>query len=197
MTNNDQAEFHDLLKATLEVYGQDLSAAATGIWWNSLKRFDLAKVRESLSVHVQSPQGRFAPKPADLIAWLDGQSSNGHPGAEEAWSMVANSLNDERATLVLTGPMRTAFFAVDGMGMDKISARMAFLEVYRREVQGADAPQWSAILGWDVAGRTKAIEDAVALGRISAPHALVLLPSSAVEERDAIEAQFPAMQALR
>lgn len=105
----------------------------------------------------------------------------GHPGPEEAWAMVAPALGDERVTLIVTTPMRTAFFV--SADLDRIAARMAFLEVYRREVATAGSPDWNVILGHDPLGRESALCEAVDQGRITADRALVFLPAAALETR--------------
>ena len=194
MKPSDKREFAALLSATLEVYGQSLSEAAVGIWWAALERFELGQVRAALSAHVQLPQGRFAPKPADLIAWIDASTANGHPGPEEAWSMVQHAIGDERATVVLTEHMRSAFFACDGM--DKIPARMTFIEVYKRELAKGGAPKWAAVLGWDVIERERSVMEALEQGRLTAAQVHALLPYTADDGRTQLLEKFPALKAL-
>lgn len=107
----------------------------------------------------------------------------GHPGPEEAWAMVSQAIGDERVTLVVTTPMREAFFAAAEIEGDHIAARMSFLEVYRRAVATAGPPDWDVILGHDATGRETALMKAVQLGQITPDRALGLLLASAADSR--------------
>src|SRR5690348_15672079 len=112
---------------------------------------------------------------ADVISRLD----DGRPGAEEAWGMVPLS---EGATVVWTAEMASAFAAAAPLleRGDKVAARMAFLESYRKLVADARAthvePKWSMSLGWDERGREKPIREAVQKGRLSYESAVEYLP---------------------
>lgn len=182
MLPSEKKDFVILLKATLEVFGQSLSEAAVSVWWASLEGYDLDAVKGGFSAHITDPErGRYAPKPADIIAKIP----TGHPSPEEAWSMVHQALGDEGATLVLTEPMRTAFWAADALAGDKIAARMAFLEVYRREVASAPAPRWGVIAGWDMQRRQDVIDKAVSAGRLSLAAARQFLPPPGDAQNDA------------
>lgn len=90
---------------------------------------------------------------ADIIDRIPG----GHPGVEEAWSLIAKSLNNEHVSIIWTDQMRRASAVVTALADDPVAARMAFKEVYSREVSEARAkrelPKWSASLGWDPHGR--------------------------------------------
>ena len=180
MTDSDRHDFAELLTATMQVYGATLSATAIGIWWGALARHGIENVRAALSAHVQDPErGRFAPKPADVIAQI--VAMDGRPGADEAWALCPL---DEGRTTVWTDEISRAFFAgayqilADG---DRIAARMAFKDAYEREVSAArrmGAPvTWSVSLGHDVGGRSQVLLDAMERGRIGAPQVAGLLPS--------------------
>lgn len=177
MEPKDRKAFAELLGATIEVYGTQLSATSMELWWNVLAAFPLAAVRAALSAHLRDPHaGRFAPKPADVVGHLT--AMDGRPGAEEAWSMIPR---DESASVVWTEEMAQAFgvagpLLVEG---DAIAARMAFLERYRALVQRArDAGtlvRWIPSLGHDQAGREGALMEAVERGRLTAQHVRGLL----------------------
>ena len=179
MKQGEKRAFGEALAAVMEVYGAKLGEAAAGIWWNALEAYSLEAVKAALSAHVVDPAtGHFAPKPADLIGRL--QQSDGRPGAEEAWSDVAPSLDNEAITVVWTEEMQVAFGAALGLADDKVAARMTFLEVYRREVQRARAAgkpvKWQMSLGTDAMGREGPLEEAVRLGRLRAEQVQPLLP---------------------
>lgn len=172
MSPSDKAEFARAVSATMEVYAQSVSKEAVAMWWAVLQGYSLDEVKQALTAHLSDPErGRFAPRPADVIAKIP----TGHPEANEAWAMVASAIGDEGATLVITEPMRTAFFAADALADDKIAARMAFLDVYRREIQNAGPPKWVTTLGHDPYRRDDALEQAVALGRLPRRYADGLL----------------------
>lgn len=59
-----------------------------------------------------------------------------------------------------------------------VAARMAFKEVYEREVAGAQnrLPEWEFTPGWDRSGRDLAVVDAAEKGRLTVAQARRLLP---------------------
>lgn len=175
MESNDRKEFSALLKATLEVYGSQLSAEAVSIWWVALSRFEIEQVRHALSLHIQS--NKFPPRPADVIAAI--QSNDGRPGAEEAWASMPR---DEATTVVWTEEMAQAW----GVALplleqgDQVAARMAFSERYRTLVQQArsrlEPARWTVSLGTDQGGRERPLLEAVERGRLPYAHVAALLP---------------------
>ena len=179
MQKPDRVEFGRVLSACLEIYAIKLSPEAMAVWWNVLHGYAIEQVRAALSAHVSNTdRGRFAPKPADVIAQI--QARDGHPSSEEAWAICASALNDERITIVQTEQMRIAFAVALDLHDDPIAARMAFKEVYQHQLAVArergQPPHWSASLGFDAAGREGPILEAVRKGRLSSEHALRLLP---------------------
>ena len=83
----------------------------------------------------------------------------------------------EEQSAIITEEMAFAWGVARQAG-DRVSARMAFLAVYRRVVSAArdlgTPPKWFPSLGTDPRGREEALSHAHALGRISAPHARAL-----------------------
>lgn len=121
----------------------------------------------------------------------------GHPGAEEAWAIVAaaigpRGLEREDASIVWTDEMRDAFGVALALGSDQVAARMAFKEVYAQRVSAARAnrqrPQWAVSLGYDPHGRAVAVQQALSKNQISQEYAARLLPHA--------EAVAPDVQAL-
>ena len=98
---------------------------------------------------------------------------------EEAWSIVKEALGNEQITLVLTWPMHKAFFAAEGLSDDPVAARMAFKEVYQRELgiarESGSNVEWTTILGFDKSDRDAKIKAAVSQGKLGAEHAHRLL----------------------
>lgn len=187
MQQADFDNFARVLDAAYALHSKALTADARSLFFAALAEFSIADVRKAFSAHLRDPQaGRFPPKPADLIGHLRGASADdGRPGAEEAWAIAVTS-TDERATVVWTQDMAEAFAIAQpvlAMG-DDVGARMAFKESYsrivaQRRAQGV-APSWSAALGWDSAGREKALVDAVRLNRLPLAKVRHMLPNPEV-----------------
>lgn len=180
MEKCDFGAFAEMLEAALGAYGKTASESTVGIWFSALREFSLGEVRHAFGAHLKDVErGRFAPLPADLI----GHIPSGHPEPQEAWSMVSKGLADERVTLVMTDEMRSAFFLAIDLAEDRIAARMAFLERYKREIANARTegtrPKWTASLGFDKEGQEAPIAEAVRLGRIPLDYGVTLLPHKA------------------
>ena len=183
MHESEGQAFNDLLKATAAYYDRKLSADTLTIYWRGLADLPLAAVREALNAHVQDPKaGQFMPKIADIRRAIESTREDGHPGADEAWS-IALQARHESATVVWTEQISDAFF-VAAMPLldegDKIAARRAFMERYEHNLaearkQGIDA-KWIASLGSNADQRASAIESAQRQGRLTADYADKFLP---------------------
>lgn len=175
MKPSDFDEFNRLLSDVADYYRQPLAPAAIQVWWNALRRFELANIRTLLNEHVQA--SKFMPAVSELLDRV--KASDGRPGAEEAWAMIPR---DERASVVWTAEMAEAYGTAhpllrDG---DRIAARMAFLEHYRALVLKARAEgravHWTPCLGHDPADRERALLEAQRKGLLTAPYVAGLLP---------------------
>lgn len=177
MNPSDREDLTAILSATLELYGRKLSPPAFSIWFEALKHWPLEACKQALGRHVQTG-GDHAPVPADIIRLL--QADDGWIGAEEAWAIVAKTLSDESVTVFWTRPMQVAFGAAIELQDDKIAARMAFREVYNRELalarEQGERPVWQVSPGTDPQQREPAISEAMRLGRIAPDYAQKLLP---------------------
>ena len=153
--------------------GQPLGSTARAMYFRALAAHDLADVAVALDAHVKDPQrGRFFPKPADVVAQLQGLAENdGRPGAEEAWSIGLLS-DDEDASVVWTDEIAQAMGVAQPVlrNGDKVGARMAFREAYERLVQEARAARrpviWTVTQGLDPRRIACAVEQGVKAGRI-------------------------------
>lgn len=86
MIDKDRAAFAEVLAAVYTFYRQDFSDAAFGIWWSSMRLFDLAAIRDALGRHAMNPDtGQFLPKPADVVRMLGGSTLD---SALVAWTKV-------------------------------------------------------------------------------------------------------------
>lgn len=199
MQTTERQEFAKLLAATMAVFTDNKPTAQTvEIWWAALKPYPMQAVNAALQKHIRS--SRFSPKPAEIIDAI--QASDGHPGAEEAWAQVSGAVADEGATVVMTEPMRKAFFIAYNIGDDKIAARMAFKEAYLKAVEDArehgEPPVWTASLGHDMAGREPILLQAVSLGRLTHAEAMKVLPPAPPQATQAmIGERTPMPEAIR
>ena len=82
--------------------------------------------------------------------------------------------------MVWTDPIAQAWGVARHVLPDRVGARMAFGEAYRRELTQArerwQPARWWASLGWEAAGRVGPVLEAVKCGRLSANQAQELLP---------------------
>ena len=113
---------------------------------------------------------------ADIVDRLPG----GHPGPEEAWSVIGPSLQNESLTVVWTDQMREAFGVALGLADDPTAARMAFKETYTKLVNEArsrnQGPKWSVSAGTDKQHRELIVQEAVKAGKLMPEYANQFLP---------------------
>ncbi len=162
------------VKATYEVIGQEISDLALQTIVAELSQYPPQMALLALT------RCRKELRRVSLTDILD-RVPGGHPGAEEAWSIVAPCLSDENVTVVWTRPMREAFCCARPLADDPIAARMAFKEVYERVMRDARSsgvkPDWIVSLGHDVAGRERPLIEAVQQGKLSQVTAQRYIPS--------------------
>lgn len=90
MTRHDVQMFTDELTVLAEIYGRPVSEALGVVYFEALREYALADVIRALRCHVKHPeQGRFFPKPADLIAMIDGDTNS---QALEAYQVLDDAL---------------------------------------------------------------------------------------------------------
>lgn len=153
--------------------GAPLGATAKAMYFRALGDYSLEQVRQALDAHVKDPsRGRFFPRPADVVAQLQGLAAeDGRPGPEEAWALVVVA-RDEGSTVVWTEEMAWAWsIAKHVMDIgDEVGARMTFREAYTRRVDDARMQRlpvtWTASLGHDPEQRRHAVVAAVEAGRL-------------------------------
>ena len=177
---SDADKITDLLSATAEVLGQEVSPAALLLMTDDLEMYGASVVAEALR-RVRRECRRFAL--ADVIERID----DGRLGVEEAWAMMPKSEHD---SVVWTAEMRDAYFVASPLlaAGDKIGARMAFKEKYSQLLTTARAGmspvKWEASMGHDPAERETVLIDAIAKNRLTGDAAQKLLPSSAFVVED-------------
>lgn len=180
MINQDADDFKAMLEATMSIYSVECNVNVLRLWWASLAKHDFNLVKESFSRHIQDTKnGKFAPKPADILAIIETLKPDGRIGADEAWALYPH---DEYSSAVITDEMAEAMSSAQPLlnEGDKIGARMAFKEAYNRIVNRNKTsnlhPKWFASLGHDLNSREIAIKQAVTLGRLTNEQAIKLLP---------------------
>jgi hypothetical protein len=86
MKAGDIRELGEILRRNFAVYSKELTPDMIEVWFDALAHYSLEDIGVALTRHVRdADSGRFAPKPADVIAHLAGGSS---VRALRAWSMV-------------------------------------------------------------------------------------------------------------
>lgn len=79
-------EFRTLLQGVHDFYGRDLTNFGLSVWWQAMKPYDLAAVRDAMGRHCVNPDtGQFLPKPADVVRMIGGRTVD---AAQQAWSKV-------------------------------------------------------------------------------------------------------------
>jgi hypothetical protein len=87
---SDYPEFTTVWLAAAEIYGKTPSDAAVVMAFRSLLRFELQDVKRAITAHVNDTgDGRFMPKPADLIRHIEGDTDS---RALIAWSKVEDTM---------------------------------------------------------------------------------------------------------
>jgi hypothetical protein len=98
-------------------------------------------------------------------------SPSGHPGAEQAWAIMAPKVKSDALTVFVTDPMREAYGAALALGVDMVGARMAFKETYLVAVNLAEAnhepPRWSMMPGTDPHQKELAIQEGIKKGIVT------------------------------
>jgi len=84
---DDQVDaFREVIHGVYSFYGRDCSGFTFDVWWQALKGYDLAAVRDALGRHCVNPDtGQFLPKPADVVKLLAGSTLD---SAVVAWTKV-------------------------------------------------------------------------------------------------------------
>jgi hypothetical protein len=187
MQPEDFDNFARVLDAAYSLHSKSLTADARSLFFAALGKFSLAEVRKAFSAHIGDPQrGQYPPKPADLIAHLQGDATkDGRPDAAEAWA-TARLARDEAETVCWTREMAEALATAANIENDEFAARGAFTSKYNRLVDEARAAKrpvsWFMSYGHDSYRREAAASEAVRSGRLQLEHVRVVLPQLAAPE---------------
>lgn len=161
------------ITATAEVMGTELKPTSLMLMADDLSEYPLNDVLNAIKRCRKELSGRLT-----LAAIIERiQSSDGMPGAEEAWAIVSRP---ESETFVMTEQMADAMgLARPLLEFDRIAARMAFKDAYARIVQDARdkglKPNWFVSIGHDKQGRAGPIAEAIRHGKLGVDHAISLM----------------------
>lgn len=164
------------LGVTAEAMGQQISAAGLLLMADDLAGYGEEPVLAALTLVRKECRRLTVHDVVDRI-----QSSDGRPGADEAWATAMIAL-DEAETVVWTQEASQAFEVARPLLEihDKTGARMAFRDAYERITRDnrakGIAARWIASIGWDAERRTTVLTAAVEAGRLCEEYARGLLP---------------------
>jgi Domain of unknown function (DUF6475) len=90
MLDEEFRSFNKIWKGVIETYGKEPSDMATTVAFSVLKRYDLHDIKRALTHHINDPdQGRFQPKPADIVRQLEGDPES---RSLQAWTKVEKAI---------------------------------------------------------------------------------------------------------
>ena len=90
MVESDKKQFLAVINAVMSVYSKEVSPSGFHIWWAALESYEYSDVTRAFTAYVKSADsGTFAPKPADIIRMIDGNSDD---KAMMAWSKVNRAM---------------------------------------------------------------------------------------------------------
>ncbi|MDL4862956.1 hypothetical protein NPJ88_011475 [Halomonas elongata] len=186
LTRQDAEDLLDQLYATAEVLGNEIKPAAASLMIRDLRDYDRPEIEQALARCRSEITGRLT-----LAAILERMpTANAHLAANEAWSVVLES-QDEQATIIWTDEIAKAAGVANPIleAGDKVGARMAFIAAYEREVAASKSEgrevRWWPSLGESKEQRREAIEQGVKDGRLPAPKVEHLLPAPEKPEDEA------------
>lgn len=153
--------------ATAEVLGQEITPKAAKMIAEDIERYSNDSIANGLTACRRELTGRLT-----LAAIIERiERNDGHPEPNEAWSIALKGL-DQNETVVTTNEISRAMAVAEPVMQvgDKVGARMAFLDAYKREVEASrrsgSQAEWRVSSGWCPDSRKVAIEQAVELGRL-------------------------------
>lgn len=114
MTKDQLPEFMKLITGVMDFYGRDVSDFAMDVWWQACRAFELGQVSKALSAHLMdATEGRFPPKPADLVRVLGGTKTD---RALMAWSKAFDAAQSVGAYTDVAFDDRAIHGVIEDMG---------------------------------------------------------------------------------
>lgn len=105
MEQTDFQRFQELMEGVHSFYGKASSSFALDVWWQALKVYDLAAIRDALGRHCVNPDnGQFMPRPADVVRMMEGSTLD---SAVTAWTKVDRAVQQvgTYSTVVFDDPL--------------------------------------------------------------------------------------------
>lgn len=94
MHPHDKKRFAEILFSTMEIYDKQPSKRSVGMYWNILSGFPIEQVEAAFTAHLTDPKdGKFQPKPADIVRHIVGTKEDRKTQAEAAWHRVTSNLD--------------------------------------------------------------------------------------------------------
>ena len=169
--------------------GKTLPPDVVEVYLARLARYPDDAVGDALRRCQNEIKGHLALR--DIIERID----DGHPPPEEAWAMCPLG---EDQSVVWTDEIAAAYTTTLDM-TDRVAARMAFLEAYRRLIRESRAEgreiNFFLSAGRDKAGRDAAVAKAVAMGRLTDGQAAKMAPQLPVARANTPTPQLPSADA--
>lgn len=101
MKDSDVDNFTTLLNETGKLFKYDITPMTIEIYWNCLERFDFAELHRALMHFIQgADQGKFMPKPAEIVRLIEGDSQS---NSQAAWTSVDKAVRS-------VGPYQSVVF---------------------------------------------------------------------------------------
>ncbi|MDT0138082.1 hypothetical protein [Acidovorax sp. PRC11] len=169
------------LGATMELAGQQIRPAALSLLMDDLAHLPKPVLQMALARIRAEHRGPILT--GTVLQYADHALGRLLPA--EAYALAMSS-QDERSTVVWNNEIAEAWGLAAPLldAGDKFGARQAFMEGYARITGEARAlrkrPQLQVSLGYDAEGRTRAVQEAIAAGRL--PGGLEALPADVREQ---------------
>ena len=102
MNDSDKVNFEKMVRATATMYpnikNEDINTMMLKLFFASLRNFTFEQVSYGFEKHLgDSVDGRFFPKPANIIKWLEDKGPATEQKAELAWAQINQELRKHGA----------------------------------------------------------------------------------------------------
>ncbi len=167
MIDLDKTKFLEVITGCAAAYSQQIEKPKVAIYWETLKDFSISEVSKAVNAHVR--ESKFFPTLAEIIAHIPSAQQNRHIGADEAWTIAKQAMNQDNCACVTDQILEAMDIAWDVYSAkDENPARMAFRDAYTRITKASGNPVWFVSLGNDKAQAEGVALEGVRLGRL--PH---------------------------
>lgn len=167
MIDLDKNKFLEVMTGCAAAYSQSIEKPKVAIYWETLKDFSITEVSKAVSAHVR--ESKFFPTLAEIITYIPSAQQNKHLGADEAWTIAKQAMNQDNCACVTDQILEAMDIAWDVYSTkDENPARMAFRDAYTRIVKSSGNPVWFVSLGNDKTQAEGVALEGVRLGRL--PH---------------------------